>query len=363
MHLHAVILAGGRGERFWPLSRRNRPKQFLRLFGERSMLQWTLDRLSGWISPDRRWIVAGTALVDEIRRHAPELREDRIVLEPVARNTAAAIAAAATLIEARDPDAVMLVLPSDHWIPDAERFREDVERAAAAAAASGGLHLFGIPIAYPETGYGYVEEGERIADHPGVARVARFHEKPGREAAIAYAARPDMLWNSGIFVWRVSAILAAIATCMPAAASGLERLRAALAQGDPGDAIRTQADLDRFFVEAPSESIDTAVLEKHAETYVSRARFSWSDVGTWQSWGERLEPDEHGNRGVGQVLVADSRDCVFYTESGTIALLGVRDLIVVRLKDVTLVCGRDSAQDVRRLAREAGQREDLEDLL
>jgi mannose-1-phosphate guanylyltransferase len=361
MHLHAVILAGGRGERFWPLSRRERPKQFLSLIGNRSMLQSTFDRLAGWIPADRRWLVAGGPLIPRIREQVPDLREDRTIVEPVARNTAAAIGAAAAAIESTDPGAVMVVLPSDHWIPDAEVFREDVERAANLAIAVGGLNLFGIPITYPETGYGYLEVGAPVTGHPGIAKVAHFCEKPDRDLAVTYASRADMLWNSGIFVWRASAILAAIAEQMSGLRGAVGALRSALDGGMGFLPPEAQAALERYFREAPSESIDYAVLEKHEETYVSRARFRWSDVGTWLSWGERLEPDVSGNRGSGPAIVHDSRDCVYYAEGGLVALLGVRDLIVVRLKDVTLVCGRDSAQEVRRLVREAGNREDLEE--
>jgi mannose-1-phosphate guanylyltransferase len=361
MHLHAVILAGGRGERFWPLSRRDRPKQFLRLIGDRSMLQSTFDRLADWIPLDRQWVVAGGPLIPSIREQVPHLREDRIIVEPVARNTAAAIGAAAAVIESIDPGAVMLILPSDHWIPDRGWFQEDVARAAESAFAIGGLYLFGIPITYPETGYGYLEEGAALPDRLGIARVARFREKPDRERAVSFAGRADMLWNSGIFVWSAQTILDAIAAQMPGVRDSLDGLHAALRGGRGHTTPATRAALDRYFHEAPSESIDYAVLERHEETYVSRARFRWSDVGTWLSWGERLDPDAAGNRGSGTAIITDSRDCVYYAEGGLVALLGVHDLIVVRLKDVTLVCARDRAQDVRRLVREASQREDLKD--
>ncbi len=361
MRIHAVILAGGRGERFWPLSRRNRPKQLLPLVGEGSLLRESVSRLDGWIPPDATWIVAGTHLMPQIREQLPHIGADQCIAEPFARNTAAAIGAAAALIESRDPSAILLVLPSDHWIPEADDFRRDVERAAGAAEAVGGLHLFGVPIAYPETGYGYVERGSDVPGHPGVYRVVRFHEKPDRERAIAYASRPDMLWNSGIFVWRAPVILDAILTHVPSARDALVTLRGSLAQDGGRITPAVEGALSRFFQESPNESIDYAVLERHGETYVTHANFPWSDLGNWLSWGVIRRPDAFGNRGQGPALMIDAEDCVFYgKDDGLIALLGVRDLIVVRLGDVTLVCSRDRAQEVRRLLRMVDANPDLE---
>lgn len=352
MRIHAVVLAGGRGERFWPLSTRDHPKQILPLVGERSLLQESISRLEGWVPREARWIASGTNLVPRIREQLPEIDPDHLVAEPIARNTASAIGATAAIIEARDPGAILLVLPSDHWIPDADDFRRDVEKTAAAAAAVGGLHLFGVRIAYPETGYGYVERGDEVPGHPGTYHVVRFHEKPDRENAVAYASRPDMLWNSGIFVWKAEAILDAIATHVPEGRAAMDELRAGLLREDGRITPSVRGSLDRFFHEMPNESIDYAVLERHDDTYVTHANFRWSDLGNWLSWGAIRCPDERGNRGQGSSLLIDSEDCVIYSEGdGLVALLGVRDLIVVRLDGVTLVCARDRAQEVRRLAR------------
>jgi mannose-1-phosphate guanylyltransferase len=362
MRIHAVILAGGRGERFWPLSRRNRPKQLLPLVGDQSLLQESVSRLEGWIPPEATWIAAGTHLITQIREQLPQITLDHCIAEPVARNTAAAIGAAAALIESTDPGAILLVLPSDHWIPDPDDFRRDVERAAAAAEAVGGLHLFGVPIAYPETGYGYVERGEDVPGHPGVYRVVRFHEKPDREKAIVYASRPDMLWNSGIFVWKASVILDAIMTHIAASRDSLAALRAALQKDGGRITPEVEGALSRFFCESPSESIDYAVLERSAETFITHANFPWSDLGNWLSWAAIRRPDESGNRGQGEALLIDTEDCVYYGgDDGLVALLGVRDLIVVRVGDVTLVCSRDRAQEVRRLLRIVDANADLKE--
>ncbi|MBM3286011.1 MAG: mannose-1-phosphate guanylyltransferase [Candidatus Eisenbacteria bacterium] len=363
MNLHAVILAGGRGERFWPLSRRERPKQLLALFGDRSLLRLTVDRLEGWIPPERRWVVAPAYLMREIREQTT-LAAERCVEESVTRNTAAAIGAAALLIEAVDPAGLMLVLPSDHWMPDARAFREDVERAARVARERGGLHLFGIPPSRPETGFGYIEEGPALAGHDGVHEVVRFHEKPDRGQALAYAARPDMLWNSGIFLWAPGAILEAIKDALPSTADPVERLRRSLAREGPSIGPDSRRALAGFFEDAPSTSIDHAVLERHGERYVTRARFRWSDLGSWLSWGEQRSADSAGNRVQGAVLARDAADCVLYSaDGGLLALLGARDLVVVRLNDVTLVCPRERAQDLKSLLRDAESRGDLEKYL
>lgn len=361
MRLHAVILAGGRGERFWPLSRHERPKQFLPLGGSRTLLQETAERVEGWVERGRLWAVAPAGLMSEIRRQLGEaLAPECCVEEPVSRNTAAAIGAAAAAIESRDPGALMLVLPSDHWIPDADQFRTDVEQAVAAAAQVGGLHLFGIPIAWPSTGYGYVEEGEAVAGVPGVSKVTRFHEKPDAERAVLYARDPRMLWNAGIFVWSAATILAALREHVPALAERLTALERLLGQGLRGPDPQALALLERYFREAPAEPIDTLVLERHPAVYVKRARFRWSDLGSWFSWSERIGPDAAGNQGRGTLLARDTRDCIYYEEGGLLALLGVHDLIVVRLDDVTLVCAKDRAQEVRQILQDARARGDLD---
>lgn len=363
MSMHAIILAGGRGERFWPLSRRSRPKQLLPLANGRSLLQMTADRLDGWIPPERWWVVAGGEVMPEIIRQVPALDPARCIVEPVARNTAAAVGAAATAVNGVDPGSVMLVLPSDHWIPDLALFREDATRAGTAAEATGGLHLFGIPVLHPETGFGYIERGAEVPGLTGTYRVARFHEKPDAETAVAYASRSEMLWNSGIFVWSAAAILEAMRSLIP----GMDRLLPDLAAAFEDDGLRTTSAatemIARYFMESPSESIDTAVLEKHAATYVAEARFRWSDLGTWAAWGERLPADSNGLRSRGKVVSDDAHDCIAYSDGGLLALLGVRDLIVVRLNDVTLVCDRSRAQEVRRLVRWAAERGDLEEYL
>jgi len=327
-------------------------------------LQETVDRLDGWIPLDNLWAVAGESHAPEIRRQLDRfLLPERLIVEPSARNTAPAIAAVASAIEAVEAEAMMLVLPSDHWIPDREAFRNDVERTLRAAEAVDGLHLFGIPIHRPETGYGYVESRGALEGHPGVAPVAHFHEKPDPAKALEYAARPEMYWNSGIFLWKAGTILDALERHIPRTAAALQELRKMQKQEKGVGGPRTAACMQRYFDDSVAESIDYAVLERHEPTFVTRATFRWSDLGGWLAWGEQIDPDPDGNRTKGTVLLREAKNCVLYAQDGALALLGVKDLIVVRLEDVTLVCGRDRAQEVRDLLKEARKRDDMDRFL
>jgi len=336
--LEAVILAGGRGERFWPLSRRACPKQFLRLFGDQSLLQATWSRLAQRLAPEAIRVVAGGDLQAAVRRDLPALGRECFVAEPVGRNTAPAIGVAAALGR-RTGDPVQLVAPADHWIPDPTAFWRTVERAERVAqAADAPLVTLGVPITQPETGYGYIERGASRPEAEGAYAVARFHEKPDRETALRYAGDPRFYWNSGIFIWRASALLEELERHMPALAA----LVAPLA-----DAADPQAAIDELLPQAESQSIDWGLLERSARVAVVAADFHWSDVGSWASWGEQAGGDPQGNAVHGEASLVDTRDCVVYADQGLIAALGVRDLVIVRAADATLVLDRQRSQDVR----------------
>jgi mannose-1-phosphate guanylyltransferase len=359
MQLHAVILAGGRGERFWPLSRRSRPKQVLRLIGEQSLLSATLRRLDGKVPASRTWIVAGVDQKPAILSLDLGISDPQHLWEPVGRNTAPAIGAAAELIlsrtsvdagagdgEAADP--LLLVLPSDHWIADVDGFWRTVEIGKSLVVRDDCLVTFGIPATEPETGYGYLEVGEPIDRAEKTYRAARFHEKPDRETAEAYLRRGGFYWNGGIFLFRARTIARLLREHLPTAAPALDRLRAELQEGPGPEAW------SRFFADSPSISIDYGVLERAASVAVVEARFDWSDLGSWTSWAGYQDPDAEGNRCRGRMLAADSGENIVYSgDGGLVALLGVRDLIVVRVGDVTLVCARERAQQVRRLVAQA----------
>lgn len=346
MELHAVILAGGRGERFWPLSRSDAPKQMLRLVGEETLLGATLRRVSGRVLRANTLIVIGADLRAATERLALPLPTSQFLWEPVGRNTAAAVGAALERIGVA-PGRAILVLPSDHWIPDGDAFWEAADAGLKLLASGEPVVTFGMRALYPETGYGYIERGEPLPAAPGAFRAGRFHEKPDAKRAQEYVDSGCCLWNSGIFLFDAVAMADLLRLHLPKMAPVLDRLRADLAAGEEAAAW------DRYFEAATAVSIDHGVMEKAARVAVLEAGFTWSDLGTWTSLGDRLPADAGGNRVRGEVMALDSSDCVLYSgDGGLLAVLGVQDLIVVRLGDATLVCPRDRAQEVRRLVRE-----------
>lgn len=355
--LNPVILSGGSGSRLWPLSRQNQPKQFLALVGERSLYQETVlraSRLPGAQAPvtvcsgDHRFMV-GEQL------QGIGIPSGGILLEPVARNTAPAIALAALHLVATSPEAMMLVLPADHLIEDEAAFRDAVERALALAEA-GWLVTFGIQPDYPETGYGYIARGEALGE--GGYKVARFVEKPDLATAEAYLADGGYAWNSGMFLFKAQRYLDELAAHAPAMLGAVRKAHAA-AHGDL-DFIRIDADA---FATSPSDSIDYAVMEKTARAAVVPVSCGWSDIGSWSSLWSVAERDGDGNRTEGDVIAVDTRDSlVRASERRLIATLGVEDLVIVDTPDATLVARKDRVQDVKIIVdklKQAGRQEHL----
>jgi mannose-1-phosphate guanylyltransferase len=346
MEVHAVILAGGRGERFWPLSRSDAPKQMLRLVGEETLLGATLERVAHRVAGECTWIIAGEDLRPAVDRLNLSLPPAQYLWEPIGRNTAAAIGAAVERIGAQ-PGRALLVLPSDHLVPDVAAFWSAVDRGLALLRAGEPIVTFGLRPLYPETGYGYIERGEALGAADGAYRIRRFHEKPDAERADAYVRSGTCLWNSGIFLFDAAAMAGLLRLHLPLMAPVLDRLRSDLVAGDEQEAW------NRYFQDATAVSIDHGVMEKTERVAVLEAGFEWTDLGNWTSLGDRLPGDGAGNRVRGEVLALDSTDCVLYSgEGGLLAVLGVDDLIVVRVGDATLVCPRARAQEVRRLVQE-----------
>jgi mannose-1-phosphate guanylyltransferase/mannose-6-phosphate isomerase len=346
MDLHAVILAGGRGERFWPLSRNRRPKQLLALLGEESLLESTLGRITPHVSPTRIWIVAGADLQSEVESLSLGVPPGQLIWEGVGRNTAAAIGAAAesVLVEG---DADLLVLPSDHWISDAAALWQTIEMGRALLEQGHALVTFGIRPLYAETGYGYIERGEPTGPGSGSWRVACFHEKPGPEQAKTYLRNGNYYWNSGIFLFRAGTIAQLLRRHVAGMDQALDRLRKDLRDGiDPAGWLR-------YFEASPAISIDHGVMEKADSVAVVEARFGWSDLGTWTSIAEHLPENAAGNRTRGEVLAQDSNNCILVSDGdGLLAVVGVKDLVVVRVGDATLVCPKSRVQDVRAIVQE-----------
>lgn len=359
-NLHAVIMAGGSGTRFWPASRKRRPKQFLPLCGGASMLQATLDRVAGLCPVERTWIVTNGELAKRLPHVVPQFPRAQVLVEPEARDTAPCIALATAHIAARDPRATMVVMPADHVIAPTRAFHQLLRRGARLAADDRTLVTFGVAPTFPATGYGYIEAGARCDDaKPAAFAAKRFREKPDLATAQRFLRRGGFYWNSGIFVWTANAIRAAMAASNPELARGTDAMLGALQAG-------RKSALLRAFAALPRTSIDFGVMEKAEHVTVVAAELQWDDVGSFPALGAVGDRDGDDNVRVlgpaSKALQLGSRGNVVYAEGArTVALFGVHDLVVVAVDDVVLVCPKDKAADLKQLVEHvrASGREDL----
>lgn len=336
---YAVIMAGGSGTRFWPLSRAARPKQLLPLGGDVSLLRATRDRIAELVAPEHTLVVTSEALAERVREELPELPADNVLAEPVGRNTAPCVGWAASVVARRDPEAVLMVLPADHHIGNPSAFRR-VLALAADAARDGDMVTVGVRPTRPETGYGYVELGEELA--PGVVRARRFVEKPDELRARQFLAAGRFLWNSGMFFFRADELLKMISQHLPGLSEVLRQYDEAAARGEE------RALLQRTYEKLPAISIDHGVMEKAARVSVVPGDFGWSDVGSWTSAWELAEQDEDQNALFGEVIAVDVRGSYVRTTSGkVVAVVGLEDVVVVDTEDALLVMPRGRSQDVR----------------
>ena len=344
-----MILAGGRGTRFWPRSRRTRAKQVLAVIGEHSLIQQTAQRLRPLIPPERLWIITNNYLRNEILRQLPGVPPTQVIAEPAQRNTAPAIGLAAHLIRRRAPDAVLGVFPADHVVAKQSRFLR-VIRTAVEGAAEGSLVVLGIRPRWPETGYGYVQFKKRPAHTatPRLYPVERFREKPDRRTARRFLRSGRHFWNSGMFVWRADTILEALDRYLPSTAATLKEI----AGGVP---------LENLYPRCENISIDYAVLEKARNVVGIPCEIGWSDVGSWNAVYELLPRDSARNATRGPVWTLDALGNYLDAPGKLIAAIGVRDLIVVDTPDALLIARRDRAQDVSEVVKwlEKQKREDL----
>ncbi len=346
--LFAVILAGGSGTRFWPASRRLRPKQLLPLgpCAPDSLIGSTVARLSGLVDTNRILVATGAHLVDATRKELSQLPASAFLAEPMARNTAPCIGWAASVIARTDPEAIVCVLPSDQHAVDAEGFRAALAKAAE-AAAGGAITTIGIIPTRPDTGYGYIQRSQEKT--PGVFEVARFVEKPDRATAEAYVESGDYYWNAGIFVFRARDMLTAFQKHLPDMAAGLERLNAAAAEGEASE----RAAVEEFFGSCQSVSVDYGIMEKEAVLNVVPAEFGWSDLGSWESSWDLSGKDAAGNAVPPTTVLVDAKNNLvedLRTSSGSkrvIALVGVEGLCVVETDDALLIMPTERSQDVR----------------
>ena len=360
MKLYALIMAGGEGKRFWPASRKGRPKQFLTLSGEKSMIRETVERILPLIPIERVFVVTLGAYADETRRHLPELPEANLLLEPRGRNTGPCIVYGALRISSLDPDAVLLVLPADHAIGDASAFADSL--AAGAEAALGSYLLdeeplitFGITPARADTGYGYIRAGALLTTLAGheIRRVDVFAEKPDYETACRFVDSGGYYWNSGIFMWKAGAILREFKRLNAKWGERIEALRAGIEGADTEGAIRL------FYSTVESGSVDKLVLEGSRNSVVMPVAYPWSDLGSWEALDRFLRADSggggEGDENIfvgGEGAAVDSARCFAASDGKYISLVGVSDLAVVCYGDSVLVVDKKRSQDVKKLIAE-----------
>ena len=339
--MKAVIMAGGQGTRFWPVSRENSPKQFLTLSGGgQSLIQETVGRLTRFLRPEDIFVICSRQYVAQVLAQFPEMSRNQIIEEPVPRSTAPCVGLAACYLRRRFPEEVVAMLPSDHVIKDVAEF-ELVLKAGAQLAAGEWLVTFGIEPSYPATGYGYLRRGARVGEYSGRSayRVARFTEKPNLAKAKGLLRRGDHYWNSGMFVWTIKGILAQIEACMPELHSALEEIDQC---GQEAEKVR------QIFSGLESISIDFGVMEKAKKVAMLPCQLGWSDVGNWKALAEIWPQDEQGLVSNGRHLAIDSRDSILFTSDGKmVALVGVENIVVVETPDALLVCDRTRTEEVR----------------
>jgi mannose-1-phosphate guanylyltransferase len=341
--VYAVVMAGGRGERFWPLSEHDRTKPFIPLLGPRTLLQQSVDRLAPLVPPERVLISIGEAHRAIAREQLPELPPENFIVEPVGRDTSACLGYSALHLEALAPDAVMIALPADHFVGDEGAYRAALETGIRCLDQATAV-VFGVRPDRPETGYGYVQAAAPAGASPAAPRpVGRFVEKPVLATAEAYVASGEYFWNCGIFVWRNQVLLDLFRRHMPETYRGLCELRPLLGRPEAAaERLALFGRLDRI-------SIDFGILEKAAGLVLVPVDFPWDDIGNWAALERALAPDSSGNVARGKHAALDSTGCVVYSDGGTVASFGVTDLVIVQARGSVLVCPKERAADLKRL--------------
>jgi mannose-1-phosphate guanylyltransferase len=353
--LHAIIMAGGSGTRFWPTSRNASPKQLLDLAGGRTMIQATVDRLGELASPERTLVVTNRRLVDAISQQLPDLPPESLIGEPCKRDTAPCIGLAAALVSRNDPDAVMVVMPADHVIRPTEQFQRAIQHAVKMVDQEPSrIVTFGISPSYAAESFGYIERGEDVevtSDAPATYRVVRFREKPSAATAKEYLSAGNFYWNSGIFVWKAATILEALRKYEPEMMSHLNTI------ADAAGTANFEEVLDREFSAIKGKSIDYAVMEHYEDVVVVEAPFQWDDVGSWQSLARLRDSDENGNTIIGKHLgISTQNSIVRSAEDHLIVTIGLDDCIVVHTPDATLVARKDQEEAVREVVKQLEER-------
>ena len=356
-HGYAVILAGGKGERFWPLSTSRRPKQVLSLFGGRTLLSLAIDRMRELVPAQRIVVITSKDLVRITQQAAPELPPENVIGEPVGRDTAAACALGMALVRQRDPDGVFCVVTADHIIPETKLFVEAIRAGMEKAITEDVLITIGIEPRFASTGYGYVETGDPVASIRQTEFLAavRFVEKPDQGTAEEYLKTGRFFWNAGMFIWSVRSLQAALQEHCP------ELAALADVMGTTDEATFDQTLADEYS-KLKRISVDYALMEKADNILMIRGTFKWDDVGAWSSLAAHFPQDAAGNVAIGESVPLESSGNIVVSEGRLTALVGVEDLVVVQAEDATLICHKDHAQDVKQLVRylaETGRKEYL----
>ncbi len=345
--MYAVIMAGGRGTRFWPRSREKKPKHLLDIISNRTIIQETVDRILPLIEPEKILVVTGKKHARALMKQLPAIPSANIIIEPEGKNTAPCIGLAALYVQKKAGDDVMVVLPSDHAIADPVRFRQVIKAAAQKAASGDALVTIGIKPTSPQTGFGYIEQGDSIERRTTeeIFRVKSIREKPDFQQALEFLQSGNFYWNSGMFIWKASTILKSISRWLPDLFSGLTAINETL--GLPGE----KAAVRRIYKDLVPISIDYGVMEKADNIFAVKGDFGWSDVGSWDALWEISAKDKNGNAFIGgsDVISTDSTGSLVYSQHKLVALAGVKDLIVVETKDALLICQKGKSQDVKKI--------------
>jgi len=343
MDIRAIIIAGGAGTRFWPLSRKKKPKQFLPIISDKTMIEETVNRLLPKIPLTNIYTVANFELTQIIKNLLQSLPEENLLVEPLGKNTAPSLMLATARIYLQNPKAVLAALPADHLIKDASLFLRKLEAGATAASEGEFLITFGIPPAYPATGYGYIQSSQenplRFLDENFYA-VQEFKEKPEYEKAKAFLEEGNYFWNSGMFLWQANVFAKKLEQHAPSMFSYWEKMLEALQNNDEGQ-------IDSIFAEIPSISIDCALMENAEGVLMCEGDFGWSDVGAWSSLADIWPQDKKGNVQRGESLLLDSQNCLIFSPRKITALIGVKDIIVVDTEDALLIAHKSQDQKVK----------------
>ena len=336
--LWALVMAGGMGTRLWPLSRRKLPKPFLKLIpGRATLLEETVRRLSPTIKPERIFVIGNEDHLGSLRKFSPGVPKNQVMGEPVSRNTAATVALGASLILKRDSQALILILPADHWISDKKKFQKAVRSAATVSSKTKLFSIFGVPPTFPSTSYGYIRFGKKISG--SVFELKQFIEKPSLSRAKTFLRSARFFWHAGIFLAPAQTILDSVLTCSPFLSFQVAKLKTQNGKIVPPKVFQT----------LPSISFDYAVLERLKKAHLVKGSFDWCDVGTWKSFEQLWPQDEFGNSVVGSCLALNSYGNVVYSKGKLLCLQGVKDLVAIETPDALLISRKDSAEEMRKV--------------